>query len=620
MSDYVVIETPQEIVVEVSGPQGPAGVGGGSSNYILKAEDFTAEAGKSYAVDTSVVFESIPEHHLIYGGLYVRGNWAPGDAADFGWEVGATWLGNGPAAVGFTFPAGATLSDIIANAAGFTFSLAPGANGSDLFPEQTFTGNMGSYGLIPAQVFRATATLPTNPSVGSVITFADARGTWGDYPFTVKRSSGPLPAVVGASHKKIEGGTANFTNNSAGTFFSMVFIDNTIGWRVLSSGTKPLNLTAPTINGTFLFDATSGTWTGSPTLFSYQWQVASISAASFEGTVPGLSTPVLIRADSPGEQGNDITLNCQGEQTLNDYISSYNAEHPTATISLISGDGSQTPDEPISLSGGGTMTSWTDIEGATNSTFNASEEYVGALVRVGVIATNSNGPSAVAYSTASAQIEFPTFPLDDLVAFYKMAGTADSSENEYDLTDTNNTVFEAGLVGNAATFAFESGSRLSVDYLPWHLGSSDATFSIWMKPSTAEFGANTTVAGFYQSGGFALLLSNYGTEIYFSQGGANLMTLEAEVQNNEWIHVAFVKTSAHYKVYVNGMEETASRWNNNGVLNKGPETTTFYFGNCTPPGWPGVYNGQIDAVGFWNRALSDMEIALLYNNGDGAEP
>jgi hypothetical protein len=30
-------------------------------------------------------------------------------------------------------------------------------------------------------------------------------------------------------------------------------------------------------------------------------------------------------------------------------------------------------------------------------------------------------------------------------------------------------------------------------------------------------------------------------------------------------------------------------------------------------------NGQIDAVGIWNRALSDAEVAELYNNGTGLE-
>lgn len=32
-----------------------------------------------------------------------------------------------------------------------------------------------------------------------------------------------------------------------------------------------------------------------------------------------------------------------------------------------------------------------------------------------------------------------------------------------------------------------------------------------------------------------------------------------------------------------------------------------------------MLNGSIDAVGIWNRALSDAEVAALYNNGTGLE-
>jgi hypothetical protein len=33
-----------------------------------------------------------------------------------------------------------------------------------------------------------------------------------------------------------------------------------------------------------------------------------------------------------------------------------------------------------------------------------------------------------------------------------------------------------------------------------------------------------------------------------------------------------------------------------------------------------VFNGKIDAVGLWHRALTQPEITALYNNGNGLEP
>lgn len=505
--------------------------------YELKNANFTAEAGKNYAVDARFVPAVYPT--FTHGGLVFTAK-SPTSTSTISWSNDGELYGEGENM--FYIAGTETLDDIIAfisdNDFLFTVALDEGASLADAFPddgaqEYTFSGGSAS-GFAGVE-----ATLPVKPAPGAVIGFADARGLWGTYPLTVRRSSGPLPAVVGASHKLIEGGTANFTNNAAGTFFSMVFIDNTTGWRVLSSGTKPLNLTAPTVSGTYFVTATRGTWTGSPSSYEYQWQISD-----------------------DGETG------------------------------------------------------WANIEGATGNSYLSTMDVVGKFVRVGVVAINANGASAMTFSASSAELYIPPFPVEGLVAFYKMDNTNDASGNGYALTNTNGTAFETGKVGNAATF--EGGSRLSVENLPWHLGSSDATFAIWLRPYTSAFGGQTTVAGFYQGGGFGLVIDN-GTAIRFSQGAANMMTLTATVEDNEWIHVAFVKTPTHYRVYVNGSEDSAAAMINNGLLSKGSETAVFYFGDCTPPGWPGIYNGQIDGVGFWNRALNEAEIAQLYNGGAGAE-
>ena len=58
---------------------------------------------------------------------------------------------------------------------------------------------------------------------------------------------------------------------------------------------------------------------------------------------------------------------------------------------------------------------------------------------------------------------------------------------------------------------------------------------------------------------------------------------------------------------------------NNSVT--GNSESTFGAGNMLIGSIQGSYgfNGQIDAVGIWNRALSDAEVAELYNNGTGLE-
>lgn len=105
--------------------------------------------------------------------------------------------------------------------------------------------------------------LPINPASGDVISIADARGTWSNHPITILRNG-----------KKIEGSEFSFTNNSQGSFFSLVYVDLQTGWKILSSGTKPINVSPPVINGDYNFTVTNGVWTGTPTNYAYQWQIS----------------------------------------------------------------------------------------------------------------------------------------------------------------------------------------------------------------------------------------------------------------------------------------------------------------------------------------------------------
>lgn len=110
-------------------------------------------------------------------------------------------------------------------------------------------------------------TLPSTPETGDVVSIADAKGTWNDNP-----------ATFISNGKKIEGIEFDFVNNSQGTFFSLVYVDETTGWRILESGTKPRNLTAPVLTGFTVglaITTTNGSWSGSPTSYVYKWQIST---------------------------------------------------------------------------------------------------------------------------------------------------------------------------------------------------------------------------------------------------------------------------------------------------------------------------------------------------------
>lgn len=250
--------------------------GGGSGDltpYLLREESFTAVAGKAYACDTSGTVE-IPAVLASFsaGGVIFTAKTFPAPSesiyisafnGDFG--VGEFYVN--------TEPDVTTCGEVVAavNAsldAVFTAALAPGSNAGDIFAnlDDSFSFTGGSAATEEFAPFEVTLPVPVvDGEERVVVAFCDARGTWGDNPLVVLRNG-----------ERIEGVEVDFINNAAGTFFAMVYIDDEKGWRVLASGAKPLNLTPPTIAATAAGIPASvvstGTWTGSPASFSYQWQ------------------------------------------------------------------------------------------------------------------------------------------------------------------------------------------------------------------------------------------------------------------------------------------------------------------------------------------------------------
>ena len=86
----------------------------------------------------------------------------------------------------------------------------------------------------------------------------------------------------------------------------------------------------------------------------------------------------------------------------------------------------------------------------------------------------------------------------------------------------------------------------------------------------------------------------------------------SRVTDNRWYHVVGTISDGFVRIYVNGVLESTSyyiNWNigsNNSPLligkQQGDGSQTFFY----------LWNGKIDDIGMWNRALSQQEINALY--------
>jgi hypothetical protein len=77
-------------------------------------------------------------------------------------------------------------------------------------------------------------------------------------------------------------------------------------------------------------------------------------AAHFTGQVTGMTTDVTITSAHTGTIGNSVALLFDGIKTITTVISDWNTAHPTNTVTLTAGSGSQVPanSQEIDLSGG----------------------------------------------------------------------------------------------------------------------------------------------------------------------------------------------------------------------------------------------------------------------------
>ena len=188
---------------------------------------------------------------------------------------------------------------------------------------------------------------------------------------------------------------------------------------------------------------------------------------------------------------------------------------------------------------------------------------------------------------------------DNLLAFYKLSDLTDSSGNNRTLTNNGNVSFASGKLGNAAVF--DGSNELQVT----NPIAEGAEYSIagWVKFS--NFDSLQYVLSFGNDMGVLYHNGVSPAEVIFTPAHGSYIGVGTP-SSNEWHFIyAYRKSNGEYGISIN-----------NGAIVIG-NSGEMYF-NTLEFGYS-LNNGSIDAVGIWNRALSDSEVAALYNNGTGLE-
>ena len=218
----------------------------------------------------------------------------------------------------------------------------------------------------------------------------------------------------------------------------------------------------------------------------------------------------------------------------------------------------------------------------------------------------------------------PSIPTSGLIGAWNLnetsgASIADSSGNSVTGTwvdGANNDVTEettAGKSGNALTFD-GSSTFITMGDVNAYDGLSTITLSAWIKTTyTAEqeIFDKSTCTGF-GGGTFELSMESPGKGgVYLTHGGASDYVLTTgSIADGSWHMLTATYDGSTIKIYVDGTLDSLTSVSA-FTLDSNSDTVSIG-GYCNGGSFP--FNGNIDDVLIYNRALSASEISTMYNS------
>jgi len=200
------------------------------------------------------------------------------------------------------------------------------------------------------------------------------------------------------------------------------------------------------------------------------------------------------------------------------------------------------------------------------------------------------------------------------------------------LTQNNGVGSTTGIIGSAATFSSASSQYLNVADTSVLNPTTAASWSVWFKEtSLPTLPSQTSLLNkwlYSTQGSWNITTSNASNSdmqvgIASSLGDAYVnygVTTGAGITAGSWYHLVAIfdgsqsTNATRLKVYINNVQLTMSF---TGTIPSSLQSASADFEIGRLSGIGTYWNGAVDLVGFWNRALTPTEISLLYNSGAG---
>jgi hypothetical protein len=248
----------------------------------------------------------------------------------------------------------------------------------------------------------------------------------------------------------------------------------------------------------------------------------------------------------------------------------------------------------------------TNIPGATNASLTLSDVQLAQAGNYSVIVANVAGTATSSNALLTVTTPVCTPPPAGLAGWWQGEGSAWDSVGAHDGTVKGGATYVAGKAGQAFKF---NGSNSAVDMGDW-FNFQTFTISMWVNPGASQVQYADILDNFHNENKNWVLQQNSTAQnqYYFAVplGGATTYSTFT-LSSNRWQHLVITRdTSNHNRVYVNGALVAEAQ-------DAGPANYTNQFfrvgGHASNVRY---WNGQLDELAVFNRALTTNEIAAIH--------
>lgn len=224
--------------------------------------------------------------------------------------------------------------------------------------------------------------------------------------------------------------------------------------------------------------------------------------------------------------------------------------------------------------------------------------------------------------------------IDNIISYWKFneAGATDvrldETASNNDLTPAVTTPVGVGKISNCVDFTDNTDNSLIIPNASLtNFGfAGSCSFSLWVKPQSKNVNQRAMFAR-EKAGDRPFLAFMYPSDdgtypdkaIFVVNDASSVVTTNA-LTMGVWTYLVFVYTyvannTSLMDIYVNGVIGATQTTNAVGPISAG--TGNFEVGSREFTTSRLLFNGSIDEMGVWNRALTSTDVTTLYNNGRG---